>query len=139
MAHTSSITRNNREKEWAVLVECALGQPSAPHLSERLQGSFDWRELLARAEQQGVLGLLAEQLKHLNPAARAEIKEAVREWQRRQTVHTLSLTAEMFRLLEHFASLGIEVLVTKGPVLSVRCYGDPGMRQYGDLELIVRD
>src|SRR5712664_1280188 len=45
----------------------------------------------------------------------------------------------MFRLLEHFASLGIEVLVTKGPVLSVRCYGDPGMRQYGDIDLIVRD
>src|SRR5712664_180947 len=107
VAHTSSITRNNREKEWAVLVECASGQPSAPHLSVRLQDSFDWRELLARAEQQGMLGLLAEQLKNLNPPPRTEIREGVREWQRRQTVHTLSLTAEMFRLLEHFASLGI--------------------------------
>jgi len=86
-----------------------------------------------------MLGLLAEQLKNLNPPPRTEIREGVREWQRRQTVHTLSLTAEMFRLLEHFASLGIEVLVTKGPVLSVRCYGDPGMRQYGDIDLIVRD
>ena len=27
----------------------------------------------------------------------------------------------------------------KGPVLSARCYGDPGLRQYGDLDLIVRD
>jgi hypothetical protein len=136
---TSSITTNNREKEWAVLVECASPQRSAPHLSEQLQGSFDWRELLARAEQQGVLGLLAKQLKDLNPPPRAEIREAVREWQRRQTVLTLSLTAEMFCLLERFAALGIDVLVTKGPVLSVRCYGDPGMRQYGDVDLIVRD
>ena len=139
MADTSSIATNNRDKEWAVLVECASPQRSAPHLSERLQDSFDWRELLARAEQQGVLGLLAEQLKNLNPPPRAEIREALREWQRRQTVFTLSLTAEMFRLLENFAALGIEVLVTKGPVLSVRCYGDPGMRQYGDVDLIVRD
>jgi len=30
-------------------------------------------------------------------------------------------------------------LVIKGPVLSARCYGDPGLRQYGDLDLIVRD
>jgi len=139
VADTSSITTNNLEKEWAVLVECASPQRCAPHLSERLQDSFDWRELLARAEQQGVLGLLAEQLKNLNPAPQAEIREAVYEWQRRHTVFTLSLTAEMFRLLEHFAALGIEALVTKGPVLSVRCYGDPGMRQYGDVDLIVRD
>jgi Uncharacterised nucleotidyltransferase len=137
---TSSIITNNRENEWAVLVECASPQRSAPHLlSERLQGSFDWRELLIRADQHGVLGLLAEQLKILNPPPQAEIREAVREWQRRQTLLTLSLTAEMFRLLEHLAALGIEVLVTKGPVLSVRCYGDPGMRQYGDVDLIVRD
>ena len=139
MAGTSSITTNNRGKEWALLVECASCQPSARHLSERLQDSLDWRELLARGEQHGVLGLLAEQLRDSNPAPRAEIREAVREWQRRQTVFTLSLTAEMFRLLEHFAALGIEALVTKGPVLSVRCYGDPGIRQYGDVDLIVRD
>jgi hypothetical protein len=139
VADTSSITTSNREKEWAALVECASPQTSPSHLSERLQDSFDWHELLARAEQQGVLGLLAEQLKNLNPSPRAEVREAVRECQRRQTVLTLSLTAEMFRVLEHFAALGIEVLVTKGPVLSVRCYGDPGMRQYGDVDLIVRD
>src|SRR6266852_5227388 len=76
VADTSSIATNNREKEWAVLVECALPQRSAPHLSERLQDSFDWRQLLARAEQQGVLGLLAELLRELNPAPRAEIREA---------------------------------------------------------------
>ncbi len=85
------------------------------------------------------MGLLAELLRELNPAPRAEIREAVYEWQRHHTLFTLGLTAEMFRLLEHFAALGIEVLVTKGPVLSVRCYGDPGMRQYGDVDLIVRD
>ena len=139
MADTSSIAANNREREWAVLVECASPQRSAPHLSERLQDSFDWRELLASAEHQGVLGLLAEQVKNLNPSPRAEIREAVHEWQRCQTVLTLSLTAEMFHVLERFAALGIEALVTKGPVLSVRCYGDPGMRQYGDVDLIVRD
>jgi Uncharacterised nucleotidyltransferase len=31
------------------------------------------------------------------------------------------------------------VLLTKGPALSVRCYGKPDMRQYGDIDLVVRD
>jgi hypothetical protein len=52
---------------------------------------------------------------------------------------TLSLTAEMLRLLDGFAASGVEILVIKGPVLSSRCYGDPGVRQYADLDLIVRD
>jgi len=49
------------------------------------------------------------------------------------------LTAEMFRMFERFLGSGVEALVIKGPVLSARCYGDPGLRQYGDLDLIVRD
>jgi hypothetical protein len=42
-------------------------------------------------------------------------------------------------VLPLLADAGIGILVTKGPALSVRCYGDPGMRQYGDIDLIVRD
>ena len=42
-------------------------------------------------------------------------------------------------VFDGFAASGVEALVIKGPVLSVRCYGDPGLRQYGDLDLIVRD
>jgi hypothetical protein len=104
-----------------------------------LQPPVDWPALLARAEQHGVLVLLAQRLKDRQQAAPPETREILREWQRPQTLSTLSLTAEMFRLLERFAGLRIETLVTKGPALSVRCYGEPGVRQYGDLDLIVRD
>ncbi len=86
-----------------------------------------------------MLGLLAERRKELNSSTPPEIRETLREWERRQTVFALSLLAEMFHLLEHFAGLGIEALVTKGPALSARCYGEPGRRQYGDLDLVVRD
>ena len=110
-----------------------------PHLTDLLHDIVDWSALLARAEHHGVLGLFAERLKALDIAAPVEIREQLREWQRGQTIFTLSLTAEMFRLVERLAELGIEALVTKGPALSVRCYGAPGIRQYGDLDLIVRD
>ena len=42
-------------------------------------------------------------------------------------------------MFDGFAASGVQALVIKGPVLSARCYGDPGLRQYGDLDLIVRD
>jgi hypothetical protein len=59
--------------------------------------------------------------------------------QRAHTVFALHLTAELFRVLERFAAAGIDVLLTKGPALSVRCYGKPEMRQFGDIDLIVRE
>jgi hypothetical protein len=122
-----------------VLVECASPHPRAARLSELLQPSIDWPALVARAEQHSVLVLIAEWLKNQQPEAPDEIRETLLEWQRRQTVFALGLTAEMFHLLEQFAGLDIATLVTKGPALSVRCYGDPGIRQYGDIDLIVRD
>lgn len=68
-----------------------------------------------------------------------EAVESLRSWRRGHAIFTLHLTVEMFRLFDCFRKSGIEVLVTKGPALSVRCYGDPGLRQYGDLDLVVRD
>jgi hypothetical protein len=67
-----------------------------------------------------------------------ELLQALRERQRAQTFISLRMTAELFRLLDRFASTGIGVLVVKGPVLAVRAYGDPAMRSYGDLDLLVR-
>jgi Uncharacterised nucleotidyltransferase len=63
----------------------------------------------------------------------------LRVWRRNQALFTMNMSAEMFRLFDCFAASGVEALVIKGPVLSARCYGDSGLRQYGDLDLIVRD
>jgi hypothetical protein len=67
-----------------------------------------------------------------------EIREALRDRRRAQSFFTLRLTAELFRILDSFASEGIGALVVKGPVLAVQAYGDPGVRAYGDLDLLVR-
>jgi len=48
------------------------------------------------------------------------------------------MTAELFRILELFRKVQVESLAIKGPVLSLRAYGDPAARQYVDLDLLVR-
>jgi hypothetical protein len=58
--------------------------------------------------------------------------------QREQVFYTLKLSAELFRILDQFASEKIAALVVKGPVLAMQAYGDPAMRSYGDLDLLVR-
>jgi len=94
--------------------------------------------LLVLAEDHGVTGHLAASLRLEEDLVPPEIKQALADRQRAQNVFTLRLTAELFRVLDRFASEGIGALVVKGPVLAMQAYGDPAIRSYGDLDLLVR-
>jgi len=134
-AHQSGASFRN---EWSVLLECA-----SPSLDgQRLRGllrSVDWARLLILAEEHGVAGHLAASLRGLEEdLVPPETRQALVDRRRAQVVFTLRLTAELFRILDRFTSEGIGALVVKGPVLAVQAYGDPAMRAYGDLDLLVR-
>src|SRR5437016_7315052 len=124
--------------EWSTLLECA--SPSHDH--QRLRGflrSLDWARLLTLAEEHGVAGHLTASLRGLGEdVIPPEIRQTLVDRQRAQIFFTLRLTAELFRLLDRFTLEGIGALVVKGPVLAVQAYGDPAMRAYGDLDLLVR-
>lgn len=95
--------------------------------------------LFRLAEEHGVIAHLANALSAIPapPLPRALI-DSLRSRHRSQLLFTLSMTAELFRILELFRQSGIDSIVVKGPVLSLRAYGDPAARQYVDLDLLVR-
>ena len=125
-------------KEWALLLECASPAVDAGRLVE-LVSAADWSRLLVLAEEHGVLAHLARGLRELDEnLVPPEIKRTLLELQRIQVFSTLRLTAELFHLLELLAAKGIAAVVVKGPVLAMQAYGDPTMRSYGDLDLLVR-
>ena len=124
--------------EWSALLECASPAHDCQRLDDLL-ASADWERLLVLAEKHGVNGHLASCLRDLEVTKiPSEVRQTLIERQRAQNLFTLSLTAELFRILESFTSEGIGALVAKGPVLAMQAYGDPAMRSYGDLDLLVR-
>lgn len=124
--------------EWSVLLECASPSVDSQQLV-KLIGSVNWSHLLVLAEQHGVLGHLAKSLGELDEGLVPEdTRQALQERHLAQVFSTLRMTAELFRLLELFAVKDIPALVVKGPVLAMQAYGDPVMRSYGDLDLLVR-
>ena len=123
--------------EWDVLLECATPASDARRIGE-LASSVDWSRLLDLADEHGVLGHLARCVRELDEnLIPAEIRRRLLERHRAQVFSTLRMTAELFRLLELFAAKKIPMLVVKGPVLAMQAYGDPTMRSYGDLDLLV--
>jgi len=98
-----------------------------------------WDVLLELAAEHGVLGLVAARLlEHNYDGVPAVVRERLQTRLRAQHLFTLSMAAELFRVLEDFESASIEALLVKGPLISVLAYGDPAVRSYVDLDLIVR-
>ena len=126
--------------EWRVLLDCANPNVTLLALRPEQASSLDWPSLLALANDQGLLPLLTQKLSHAEPGvippeAQQNLKSSFRE----QMVFDLRMLAEMYRILDRFAALGIAVMVTKGPVLAQRCYGFSFARQYTDLDFALRD
>jgi len=135
----SSISGNaSFSSERSALLECASPAHDLQKLASLLR-STDGNRLLVLAEEHGVIGQLAGCLRKLHEnSVSPGIRQALADRQRAQIFFSLRLTAELFGLLELFSSQGIEALVVKGPVLAVQAYGDPAMRSYGDLDMLVR-
>jgi Uncharacterised nucleotidyltransferase len=125
--------------EWPLLLECASAAPDPIHITELLRKA-DPAVLLPLAEEHGVTGLLANAVREVpvKTLPLPDLRRNLKERRRAQLFFALAMTAELGQLLDRFAATGIECLVVKGPVLSQLAYGDPGIRQYADLDLLVR-
>lgn len=100
---------------------------------------MDWERVLDLAGEHGVVGLVARRLQDSSFAVLpAGIKERLQERMRSQQLFTLSMMAELFRIIDDFQKAGIETILIKGPVISELAYGDAAVRSYVDLDLLVR-
>ena len=112
----------------------------AADLLGRHQGGVDWPLLLAAAEQQRVTALLNRSLQSLDSElAPGAALEQLKQRSKLIVGRNLVFTRELLRILELLAAEGIFAIPFKGPTLAVAAYGDPGLRQYSDIDLLVRN
>jgi hypothetical protein len=99
----------------------------------------DADSFICLAQAHGVLGHFTAMLAGLpGLEVPSPFLDSLRAYQRVHLLTNLSMTAELFRILELFRQSQIECVVAKGPVLSQRAYGEPALRQYADLDLLLR-
>jgi hypothetical protein len=101
-------------------------------------GQLDSERLLSAAHFHRVAPLAYKTLSQLNPKHfPAPIVEHFRRDVNAIALRSLQLTAEMLRLLRLLEAEGIPTVAFKGPVLSLQAYGDPFLRQFDDIDLLV--
>lgn len=121
--------------EWRFLLECARTPQT---LEEDLFSPCDAAKLFEIAEEHSVSNLVAASVLKFATPLPSDLRQAIEDRQRQNAIVALSLIAEMLRATQLLGSAGIETLVLKGPALSLEAYGDPALRQYGDIDLMVR-
>jgi len=97
--------------------------------------SQDWEALIRLAVEQGVAPLLAVRTRHLRLPV--PIRERLEFIYSLNSLRNLRLAAEESRISAALAAAGLRHWPLKGPGLSERLYGDIGVRQVSDLDVLV--
>lgn len=105
-----------------------------------LQQEIDWSYLIQTSAHHGVIPLLYRSLNTTCPEAVPEsILSQLRNFFHTNAQHNLFLTQELLKLLNLLTENGIPAIPFKGPILAASAYGNLALRQFGDLDILVRE
>lgn len=128
--------------EAQLLMVCARLSLSARERERMLQlveGPLDWTCLAGLAERHGLRPLLYRHIDAWAPhAAPAPVFTRLWAWTERMRIRNRSMAAELLRILNLFEANGIPALPYKGPALAASVYGDLSLREFGDLDILLR-
>ena len=124
--------------EFDFLTRCCSSRESAERRKFAGATEIDWERLIRLADHHGLIPRVHEAVSAAPDAMPSHCFEELRHQSIENARRALSLTSELVRIVEHIESCGVEVLPYKGPILAQSLYGNVTLRQYGDLDLLVR-
>jgi Uncharacterised nucleotidyltransferase len=101
---------------------------------------IDWSALLQTALSHGVMPLLYRSLSTTCPDAIPKVfLEQLRDAFYANAAHNALLAKELLKILHLLEIHGIPALPFKGPVLAASVFGNLALRQFGDLDILIRE
>lgn len=108
-------------------------------IARLLPAGLDWEAFLALAHAHGLLPLAH---RHLNDLAPGLVPKTVlvELWGRYEAIarRNRGMARDLVEILAALEASGIAAIPYKGPALAFSLYGDVAMREYGDLDILVR-
>jgi hypothetical protein len=116
----------------------SLNHDWATRITSLLNGKLDWNYLCEKARQQRLMPLLYHHLNSVDPqSVPIPVLSSMRSEFVENSKRCLYLFTELRKLLRLFDEHGISPVVFKGPVLATVAYGDIGLRQSGDIDILI--
>jgi len=128
--------------ELALLLHAAASDGSLAarqHTRKLAQAVVSWQLFLERATQHAVIPLIDHELGHnaadlVAPDAASSLRAAAQEG----AMRSLRLAGDLVAVQRALASAGVSAIPFKGPTLAVLVYGNLSLRQFEDLDILVR-
>lgn len=125
------------------LLVCCARTSVAPHVAQKIRHllaePLDWNFILAEAHEHSIFPLLDRQLRNVAPdLVPAASAERLRIETRANAVRCLAFSAELIRIMDAFDSRGIPAIPYKGSVIAAQAYGDITLREFEDLDIVLR-
>ena len=109
-------------------------------MRELLRSNIHWKFVIDAAAAHGVKPLLCHNLsKHCRESIPKDVLDQLQRYLQAHSLNNLFLTRELIKLLGLLEKNGISAIPWKGPVLAAAAYGDVALRQFGDLDILVRE
>jgi hypothetical protein len=114
-----------------------------PSMSDAIRalvaGPLDWDFVFSAAAENSIGLLLGRQIcacagDVVAPEHLARLKNVIRGG----VVRSLALTAELIRVVDALGAGGVQAIPYKGPILSAQAYGDIALREFEDLDIVLR-
>jgi len=128
--------------EKRLLVCCArtrTGPRIAQEIREITAAALDWDFLLTSAAENSILAFGRKATFRSGSRHRSSSElERLKNGARANAVRCLVLTAELIKIVDLLQSEGIQAIPYKGPALAVQAYGEIALREFDDLDIILR-
>lgn len=133
------MSASERSLETELLLACARARAAPAVIRELASSRIDWPRLLGLAQHHALAPLVSWRLREAcAEAVPGETLDALNECFRRNVARSLFLTGELLEILGVLRAAGVSAIPFKGPVLAWWLYGHPGLREFTDLDLLVR-
>ncbi|MEA5550661.1 nucleotidyltransferase family protein [Anabaena cylindrica UHCC 0172] len=106
-------------------------------VSDSLIEDINWDKLIEISIDQGVMPLLYQILKEVDCVPHS-VRLKLQRLNRMNGLNNLSQTKELLRILTQLEKAGIEAIAFKGAVIAASAYGNVTLRQFNDLDILVR-
>jgi hypothetical protein len=123
--------------EFALLCACCRSAGTNLLAGNFLHESLDWDRVFKQAVHHRVLPAIWATLS-IQSEVPASVLSALRARFMAHAQRALRFSAVLVEILRESEHCGIEVLPHKGPALSQVLYGDSAMREFGDLDFLIR-
>jgi Uncharacterised nucleotidyltransferase len=129
--------------ELRLLLASARAHPTAEDetaIRQLLKEGVDWTLFVRKAIDHALAGLAGHTLARLaSDMVPADILDAFQSFIEQTRKNNRALLGELCQLLESLAAVQVEAIPYKGPVLAMQAFGDPGLREFRDLDFLIHD